>query len=265
MEVAVAAAQILRQGGATLFASADLQPVFGLDLQVQYMPFAQACQLCDVVLTVGGDGTMLHAARHTMVANKPLVGINTGRLGFLTTIEKDELHQLHRLFTKDYLIEERSVLQASCGDYTCVALNDVVLFKELPEKTITLDIFCDDILVSRFRGDGVIFSTPTGSTAYSMSAGGPILDARLGGIIVTQICAHIVQTPPMVFAQDRVITVKPRHPKEEAVFIGCDGMPSQHLSFDHSVFITQSDRTVPLIQFSEAEQLKSIDKKLKGR
>ena len=98
-----------------------------------------------------------------------------------------------------------------------------------------------------------------------MSAGGPILDARLGGIIVTQICAHIVQTPPMVFAQDRTITVKPRHPQEEAVFIGCDGMPSQLLSPEHPIFITQSDRTVPLIQFSEAEQLKSIDKKLKGR
>lgn len=226
-----------------------------------------AWENCDLAVTVGGDGTILHAARNTMVHNKPLLGINTGRLGFLTIVENNELEKLRRISRGEYTIEERSVLsfEDDGRENNDLALNDVVLFKESAERTISLDIYCDDVLVSSFRGDGVVFATPTGSTAYSMSAGGPILDARLPGIIVTQICAHIVQMPPMVFAADRSLRVISRGREYENVFVSCDGMPSRQLPAREPVTIRQASQTVPMIQFSDADQLKSIDKKLKGR
>lgn len=266
INTAISASKILIDEGAQIL----LEESCPADIQgdgIQRLTDSDAWKNCDLVVTIGGDGTILHAARNTMVHNKPILGINTGRLGFLTIIENNELEKLRRLTKNEYTIEDRSVLCIEDGDSSGrdLALNDIVLFKESPERTIALDIYCDDVLVSRFRGDGVVFATPTGSTAYSMSAGGPIVDARLPGIIVTQICAHIVQMPPMVFAADRILQVISRGREYEKVFISCDGMPSRQLTQDQPVTIRQATQTVPLVQFSDADQLKSIDKKLKGR
>ena len=270
------AQSVARQAGAVLL---DCGAVLLLDescrclaeggLAAQVLPAQEAYRACDIVLCIGGDGTMLHAARYTMKYGRPLLGVNTGRLGFLTVVEGNELDKLRRLAAGDYKIEQRTVLRADINgeaEPCCVALNDVVLFKETPEKTISLDIYCDDILVSRFRGDGIIFATPTGSTAYSMSAGGPILDARLEGVVVTQICAHIVQTPPLVVASNRILQAVPTaDAEEETIGIICDGIKSRVLKPNDTVQISCSEWKVPLIQFADAEQLESIDKKLKGR
>ncbi len=225
-----------------------------------------AAGVCDVLLCIGGDGTMLHAARHIMHTSKLLLGVNTGRLGFLTALEADELDKLRLLSTGDYFVEERMTIEASYAGSSrkCVAMNDIVLFKNAPERTISLNIHCDGIEVSRFRGDGVIFATPTGSSAYSMSAGGPIVDARLGGIVITQICAHIVQTPPLVFAADRVLQVTVCGHDEETVCIVCDGRTEDTLRPAVPLRLTRSQTTVKLVQFKKAQQLQSIDKKLKG-
>lgn len=267
--VAKAAAETLVACGAQVLCDAEAAVLLDA-LPVTPLQEAAAYEACDVVLCVGGDGTMLHAARHTMEHDKPLLGVNTGRLGFLTLVERDELHKLCRLPAGEYAVDRRSVLQAvvtgkNGKKSSHLALNDAVLFKNQPEKTISLNIYCDDILVSRFRGDGMIFATATGSTAYSMSAGGPILDSRLDGVVVTQICAHIVHTPPMVFAFNRVLHAVPTYLPEEKICLSCDGQKSIVLAKDETVIIQKSARTVPLIRFSDADQLESIDKKLKGR
>lgn len=260
-----AAGQILRGAGVDLIID-ETAAAMGEGLDAQLLSATQAYQDCDLVLTIGGDGTMLHAARHTLHTQKPLLGVNVGRLGFLTIVESDELEKLRRLPAGDYTVEHRSLLCGhSGGAEPCYALNDLVLFKEVPEHTISLNIYSDEILVSRFRGDGVIFATPTGSTAYSMSAGGPILDAGLEGFVVTQICAHIVQTPPLVFSAGRQVRAVNRGSDEERVIISCDGIRAHALEPGGEVIITQSDKTVPLVQFNPSQQLESIDKKLKGR
>lgn len=266
--VAIKAAEILMAENVRVIMDEQLAGYIPNGLLVRCLPQEQAFDECDVVVTVGGDGTMLHVARRTMYFQKPMLGINMGRLGFLTTVEHDELNVLLRLPQGEYTVENRSVLQvqlqgedAPCG----FALNDILLFKQQPDKTITLDIYCDDIKVSGFRGDGMIFATPTGSTAYSMSAGGPILDARLGGIVATQICAHIIHTPPMVFAADRVLCAVPKGDENEQIMISCDGQQSQLLSGCTPVIIKQANLQVPMVEFLDAGQLKSIDKKLKGR
>lgn len=266
--IAGQAAQILAEAGILVLADNVFAGQNVLPELVRFVPAKQGFTDCDIVLTVGGDGTMLHAARHVIQGQKPMLGINVGRLGFLTSVEKDELGKLRRLLEGDYVIEHRTVLQAECGGdnpFFGLALNDIVLFKKAAENTIELDIYCDKIKVSGFRGDGVVFSTPTGSTAYSMSAGGPIVDASLQATIVSHICAHIVHTPPMVFAGNRIICAVPKGDRDEKVFITCDGLKSRELPWNEPVYITQATQTVPLIQFEDTGQLASIDKKLKGR
>lgn len=266
LQTAEKAADILISEGVQVLVNEENAGLF-IETYRTFLSDAEAWDACDMAVTVGGDGTILHAARNTIKRNKPILGVNTGRLGFLTIIESNELEKLQRIPRGEYTIEERSVLCLKNGssDNTDLALNDIVLFKESPERTIALDIYCDEVLVSSFRGDGVVFATPTGSTAYSMSAGGPIVDARLPAIIVTQICAHIVQMPPMVFAADRTLRVVSRGMEYEKVFVSCDGMPSKELPHGEEVTIRQAGQTVPLVQFSDADQLKTIDKKLKGR
>lgn len=269
LDIARRAAAILAAEGVRVLLDPQFADAVTAGESVVFLPAPQAYDACDIVVTIGGDGTMLHTARQTIRCQKPMLGINMGRLGFLTLIENDELDKLRRLSKGEYTVEHRSVLQAEYGGtrpYSDFALNDVVLFKNSPDRSISLDIYCDDIKVSGFRGDGMIFATATGSTAYSMSAGGPILDAALGGIVATQICAHIVHTPPMVFSGSRVLRAEQNGGDvNEAIMITCDGLQSLQLPPKEPVTIRQSALTVPLLQFHDAGQLKSIDKKLKGR
>lgn len=268
LNMACRAAEILAAEGAQPLMDAQYEHATPKECNVQFMSQQMAYETCDIVVTIGGDGTMLHTARQTIHCQKPMVGVNMGRLGFLTLIENDELDKLRRLPKGEYTVEHRSLLQVEWeGDapFSDFALNDVVLFKHSPDRSISLDIYCNDIKVSGFRGDGMIFATPTGSTAYSMSAGGPILDAALGGMVATQICAHIVHTPPMVFAGERVLKAVPCGGEDERVLITCDGMQSVELPLGTPVVIRQSPLTLPLVEFHDAGQLKSIDKKLKGR
>ncbi|MGD9559881.1 MAG: NAD(+)/NADH kinase [Oscillospiraceae bacterium] len=262
------AAQVLAQEGVTLLADGCDGQLAADAFPGRVLATEKAFEQADVVVSIGGDGTMLQAARHTMMHKKPLLGVNIGRLGFLTNIESDEVENLRRLARGDYWVEQRSVIRADI-EYMdaapALALNDLVLCKASAERAVVLDIFCDDIFVSHVRGDGVIIATPTGSTAYSMSAGGPIVDARLGGIVVTQICAHIVHTPPLVLSPERILRVVPQGTDDEKVALVCDGKQAVELQNGRPVLIRQSEWTVPLVQFNAAEQLESIDRKLKGR
>lgn len=262
--VAAQAARILLDAGAGVILEEGIAGNAPVDEAVECLPAQAAFEACDIVATIGGDGTILHAARNTMHCQKPLIGINIGNLGFLTIVEQNELEKLSRLVQGEYTVEHRSLLKASVrGKEIGYALNDVLLFKTRPDRAIALDIYCDDIKVSGFRGDGMIFATPTGSTAYSMSAGGPIVDARLGGIVATQVCAHVIHAPPMVFAANRTLRAVPQG--AEDICLSCDGQGSIVLPQGAEIFICQAQKTVPIVEFYDAGQLTSIDKKLKGR
>ncbi len=226
-----------------------------------------AWNTCDMVVTLGGDGTILHVASMAIHHQKPVLGINFGRLGYLTALEKDELYRLNNIISGQYIVEKRSVLayEIQGSQEKGVALNDITFFKSTPERTMSVDIFCENVKVSSFHGDGVVFSTPTGSTAYSMSAGGPIVDARLEGIIVTQICAHLVKMPSMVFSGDRVLHVVSNSSYDQDVLFTCDGKISRILPRGVKALVYQSKKTMPLVQFQEANQLQAIDSKLKSR
>ena len=232
------------------------------------LPGAQALTQVDAVVTVGGDGTMLHAAKECARHGLPVLGINLGRTGFLATCELDEMEQkLHKLAAGEFLVEHRALLQAECtgADGPLIALNDLVVYSGHRRQTVDLDILCDGLPVSNCRGDGVILATPTGSTAYSLSAGGPILDARIRGLVVTSICAHSLQRPAIVFAADRRITVRPGADQRGPILISSDGEREIELPAGGELRAGLSEKSVKLITFNGTDQFDAIDKKLRGR
>ena len=209
-ELALRAAQILRAHGASVLMEHKWQQSCNI-AGVEYLPFETCMEQTDVILTIGGDGTILHVANQTLSYHKPILGINLGRCGFLATCEVDELEtKLSAVARGQYSLDSRMLLYVRVlGDdrWEGHALNDVVVTKGRLQQAIDFSVYCDDILVEHFRGDGVIVATPTGSTAYSLAAGGPILDSQTKGIVVTPICPHSLATPPMVFAQERKINI----------------------------------------------------------
>ena len=232
------------------------------------LPGAQALTQVDAVVTVGGDGTMLHAAKECARHGLPVLGINLGRTGFLATCELDEMEQkLHKLAAGEFSVEHRALLQAECtgADGPLIALNDLVVYSGHRRQTVDLDIRCDGLPVSNCRGDGVILATPTGSTAYSLSAGGPILDARIRGLVVTSICAHSLQRPAIVFAADRRITVRPGADQRGPILISSDGEREIELPAGGELRAGLSEKSVKLITFNGTDQFDAIDKKLRGR
>ena len=161
-------------------------------------------------IAIGGDGTILKNAKHIVGKDIKLLGINTGRLGFMASIEPDELNELKRLKTGEYSVSERMMLKAevTSKDGTIkkyVALNDVSIARPYA-KICDFEVFVNGSLIGQYRADGVVFSTPTGSTAYSLSAGGPIIEPDLECIEMTLICPHSLFTRPMLFSSEKNIT-----------------------------------------------------------
>ena len=168
----------------------------------------------------------------------------------------------------EYFLDNRMLLYVRVlGDdsWEGHALNDVVMTKGRLQQAVDFSIYCDDILVEHYRGDGVIVATPTGSTAYSLAAGGPILDSQTKGIVVTPICPHSLASPAMVFAQERKINLCVGQVADEEVFISCDGDAGYSVKAGATAEVRLSDQIVQLITFSKADQFQAIDQKLRGR
>ena len=262
------AAQILLTHGAQVLMQTELQEECNT-MGVQYLPQKECLQKTDVILTIGGDGTILHEANLSLEYRKPILGINLGRCGFLATCEIDEMEtKLSAVARGDFMLDNRMLLYVRVlGDdsWEGHALNDVVMTKGRLQQAIDFSIYCDDLLVEHYRGDGVIVATPTGSTAYSLAAGGPILDSQTKGVVVTPICPHSLASPAMVFAQERKINICVGQVADEEVFISCDGAAGYSLRAGATAEVRLSDQIVQLITFSKADQFQAIDQKLRGR
>ena len=262
------AAQILLTHGAAVLMSDALRESCNT-AGVIYLPLERCLKRADVILTIGGDGTILHEANLSLRYAKPILGINLGRCGFLATCEVDEMEaKLSAVARGEYFLDNRMLLYVRVlGDdsWEGHALNDVVMTKGRLQQAVDFSIYCDDILVEHYRGDGVIVATPTGSTAYSLAAGGPILDSQTKGIVVTPICPHSLASPAMVFAQERKINLCVGQVADEEVFISCDGNAGYSVKAGATAEVRLSDQVVQLITFSKADQFQAIDQKLRGR
>ena len=262
------AAQILLTHGAQVLMHDGLQAEC-MTMGVVYLSQKECLERTDVILTIGGDGTILHEANLSLEYRKPILGINLGRCGFLATCEVDEMEaKLSAVARDEYFLDNRMLLYVRVlGDdsWEGHALNDVVMTKGRLQQAVDFSIYCDDILVEHYRGDGVIVATPTGSTAYSLAAGGPILDSQTKGIVVTPICPHSLASPAMVFAQERKINLCVGQVADEEVFISCDGDAGYSVKAGATAEVRLSDQVVQLITFSKADQFQAIDQKLRGR
>lgn len=222
--------------------------------------------LADFVVTIGGDGTILHSGIKAAEAGKAMLGVNTGRLGFMATLEADELDKLDRLVSGDYHISSRimldTVLEKDGKATRFTALNDVVLFKSSYSKLPEFSVTSNGCLVLKLRSDGVIISTPTGSTAYSLSAGGPIIEPTLQCIELTTLCPHTVMNRPMLFDGGNRLCVTFEGYEDSHVFISIDGDEGIEFNEGDRLTITRSELKLNIIDINENSFYDSIHKKL---
>ena len=216
-------------------------------------PRSQFPEDCDLAIIAGGDGTILSVARSAVPAGIPLLGINLGSLGFLTEIQPDELERgLSRLFDGEYEIENRMVLGVSyhvedSEPQRYALLNDAVITKGALARMISVEVFADKEHVATYTSDGLIVSTPTGSTAYALSAGGPILDPRLSAFVIAPICPHRMTYRPLVVPGDVMLRVKLKKAKD-SVFLTLDGQVGIPMIDGAEVHLRRFERDVRLVR-----------------
>ena len=218
---------------------------------------------CDMFMTIGGDGTILKWGQKAAACNKPLLGINTGRLGFMTSIESDELDTLERLKMGNYTISRRMLLDIEYeGKGNFSAINDVVFnkcrYSKLPEFIVSVE----EYEVTKIRADGIIFSTPAGSTAYSLSAGGPIISPDAQCIEFTPLCAHSLFGRPMIFSSDSEITVRFSAYENSGVSLSIDGNDDMDFNEGETIKIRQSKQELSLIDINGSSFYKAVHNKL---
>lgn len=223
----------------------------------------------DLIITLGGDGTMLTVIDKSAYVNVPVIGINVGNLGFLTELDMTELDYLDKVFKGEYLIDERMMLDVQIirDDeivLESIALNDIIIKTDSIFRIMTLDLSSDDTRVLSFDGDGVIISTPTGSTAYSMSAGGPIIEPEALSICVTPICSHKFTGKTFVFSKDRTIKINPLRRNSRDVFISCDGNDEAKLIDGDTVLITTAVQTAKFIRVKGQKFYHVLQEKIGG-
>lgn len=204
-------------------------------------------------IALGGDGTLIRTAKQLLPFQIPLLGINAGRLGFLAGLEADELERLTALVTGEYQIEQRMLLsltlQRASGDtesYT--AFNDIVVSRGALSRIVDVMVSCDGRFVGSYRADGILFASPTGSTAYSLSAGGPIVDPSIDGIIMTPICPHSLFSRTVVFDVSHTLTIRVGDVHKKECFITVDGHQGIPVSQEDTLQIRKSPLTVPLLR-----------------
>lgn len=228
----------------------------------------------ECILTVGGDGTMIRAAMRTIRSNLPILGINKGHLGYLCDLDESNYREaLKRLFADDYEIEERMLLSGRVISADGIpesgfnhALNDIVLTSRNGLQVVHIDVNVNGELLSSFNGDGVIFATPTGSTAYNLSAGGPIVDPKTKLILMSPLNAHVVGQRSIVLDSSAEVraTVTRRNQEELSAAVAFDGSTAIELYDGESIEVVRSDETVRFIKLSQINFLDRIREKLQA-
>ncbi len=223
----------------------------------------------DLAIVVGGDGTMLNAARSLAPADVPVLGINLGRLGFLADVSADDMHEhLDAILSGDYQEEQRSLLYTSVirGGQTVSesdALNDVVIHKWDIARMIEVDTSIDGRFLNSLRADGLIVSTPTGSTAYALSGGGPILDPALEALVLVPICPHTLSNRPVVVSDRVQIEIVLHGEDGTKAQVTCDGQVNFELETGDHIRIRRLDHDLRLIHPKQHDHFQVMRKKLR--
>lgn len=227
-----------------------------LNLNEKGADFTLLREKSDIILLFGGDGTFLHTAHYFAGTDIPLLGINLGSLGFMTEIEVDQFEKaLSVIIDGDYTIEKRMMLEArvfrdSHEVFHSYALNDVVINRASNAHLININLQINDEFINQYSGDGLILATPTGSTAYSLSAGGPIINPKIRAILITPICPHSLHIRPMVISEEEKIDIVVSG-EEKKMNIATDGRFDYDLMSGDRISISVSDNDISLIKLPD--------------
>lgn len=231
----------------------DIETATGFELGLPVLARESMGEKQDLIVVVGGDGSLLSASRMAIQVNTPVIGINRGRLGFLTDILPQDIEtHLGAVLKGDYEEEHRFLLHTRIHDGQTVyfegdALNDVVLSRGNETHLVEFDVTVNQQLVSHFRSDGMIISTPTGSTAYALSAGGPIMHPQLNAIVLIPMCSHSVSSRPLVIDGDSRIELKISPTNETDLRVSCDGHESRMVKPGQVVSVEKNGQRLRLL------------------
>ncbi len=220
------------------------------------------------ILCFGGDGTILHMAKTATRRNLPILGVNIGTMGFMAELESTELDKLAALVTGEFTLDRRMMLDVTVQRdrdiiFHDICLNDVVITKGAVARIVHLSVQCDGIQAMECSGDGVIIATPTGSTAYNISAGGPIVEPEAKNIIITPICAHDVGARCIVASDKRVITTEVVRNARRNAFLSVDGGKSVRLNMGDVATVKKSNLETKLIRIKDRSFFDVVNTKFK--
>ena len=240
---------------------------YGNELGVPIVQLQQEIKSADMLISFGGDGTILHLAKAVAIHSVPVLGINMGSLGFMTELEGNEVEQLRDLAKWDFTVDSRmmldvSVIRGNHQVYSNIALNDAVISKGAVARVVRLDIFTEEGKLTKVCGDGAIVSTPTGSTGYSMAAGGPIVEPTARNLVLTPICAHSSRSISYVLSPNHVITVETADANRKFVYLSVDGGRAFSLKNGDQVRIGKSRFDTKLVRLSKRSFCEILDKKM---
>ena len=255
----------LRQRGITVLAAITSDPARELT-DATHVDEREAAARADLVIAIGGDGTMLHAARNVAGRDVPLVGINRGRLGFLTDVSPEQLREaLDAILEGNYLAERRLTLAASVGEQqtgTLFALNDIVLQKGDTGRLLDFTTEVDTVYVNTHRGDGLIVATPTGSTAYALSCSGPIIQPNVDALVLVPICPHTLSDRPLVLPSSSEISVTLDNAGGSEAHVVCDGESLARMSAGDVLKVSLAKQPVTLLHPREYNYYELLRSKL---
>ncbi len=233
-------------------------------LGVEGVEFDKMCQMSDIIISLGGDGTLISVSRRSFKYNKPILGVNIGKLGFLVDIDVKELENfIDKLFKNEYRIDRRMVLEVIFhkkeDSLSAFAFNDIVFSRPMVAGMVDLQAFVDDVHFNNYYGDGLIVSTPTGSTAYNLSSGGPVVFPLTEALILTPLCSHSLTQRPLILPADFKVKIK----SSDKVLVAIDGQDIYHLEDYESIEFKMATKGVRLIHRVERNYFKVLKEKLK--
>lgn len=219
----------------------------------------------DMIVSVGGDGTMLRATQKAIAFDKAIFGINAGRVGFLSAFDFNDLDRITKEDIASLSMTKRMLLEVTIEDdpsKSYLVVNDVVISRNSISKTVELKVFSDLQLIGQFRGDGIIVSTPTGSTGYSLSAGGPIVEPLLDTMVVTPICAHTMFVRSIVLDGEKKVRIETSSRIDSDVFVSFDSTHMVNLNEGFSVSVVKSKRTLKLLSSEKRDYFDVLNKRI---
>lgn len=218
----------------------------------------------DLYIVLGGDGSIMRAGHNAASQSIPILGINLGRVGYMAELETDELDLIDRYFSGNYTIEERMMLKIITPDSRVhYALNDVVLSRGASSNMVTFSLHNKGERLALYNADGIIIATPTGSTAYSMAAGGPIVDPSLDCIVATPVCPHSLSARPLIFSGDAELEIINETDREIPVYATVDGGSNIEVKYGEKISVCRSEISTKLIRIKNESFYQTLGKKMK--